>query len=346
MAESSNTIGNTEAAERTPSPRPAKLGKLPLTFWGATTRLTKQSIVAVALLLCILVSLDDLALASRSQASLQTESIPAPRPGNVGDRPEPVSSRPLYDFADIWDDVQESDIDFNLRRLLNLGLPTVVVAQAQEMDAGQTAAYASELRSEWRVESREGADDGLLILIVVDPGGRNATRSALSWGENALPNNGLDQRIAQGIEDSWLSENLEEGRTFEGVLFTLRRFNYYSEYEPPQPGPLSERQALVRTGMAWASPALALVAIAPFVMTRTGTRAGGPWNPATNGRLGVWIPALAGAAMAPIAVWSQSEIGVFTAIILLVVSVLGWALDDPAYAGARRRDNMEEGIPS
>lgn len=249
-----------------------------------------------------------------------------PAPGAIG-QPEP--GKRLYDMANVLDNGQEWQIEQDAARLTRHGIPAMVIVRDDDISNAAMASLAADVRREWGVETAPGADDGLVLLVAV-PAGEDATaRAVVSWGERALPHNGVNVETAGGIEEAWLEANLAEGRVYEAIDHTLRRLVYHAIYDPAPQAPLSDTQAAARSLVSVAGPLLALAVIAAAGARWLGRSRSAPIDRALQ-----WAaPALA-LAIAALAVWAHSGWGVAAAVSMLAVWAAEWIRRDPA-RGAR-----------
>jgi uncharacterized membrane protein YgcG len=237
--------------------------------------------------------------------------------------PLPLESKRLYDMANRLDNGQEWQIEMDAARLTSHGIPTLIVVQAGDMTPQAAEAFAADVRRSWDVESRPGADDGLVMLVIADASDATRVFTTMSWGANALPHFGVTETTAARIQAAWMQPNLAEGRIYEAIDHTLRRLIYHAIYDPAPQAPLSDAQSAVRGIISAVSPVLALLAVALAFARRGRTDRG------------VMLPVgalLAASSIASLAVWSRSEWGILAALVVLGVAIAGWLRPGP---GAR-----------
>lgn len=281
---------------------------------------------------CLAVALTCVLLATLVTDTVATEESPAdagPRPGAIGDPVAPIASKHLYDMADLLTNDQEAWIERDASRLERFGIQAVILVQVSDMTPEEATAFAADVRSQWDVASSPGANDGLVMLVVADTSEDRNVFTVMSWGDAALPHFGIDEGVADAIHSAWFDSYVQDGQMYEGIVYSLRRLIYHSIYEPAPIAPLTDPQSTVRTVTSWASPMLAIAALA-LIARRLGHR-GGSNRPPSPGRekLAPWGLPAATIVVAALAVWSQSEIGVASATVLLALSAFDWARRGP-----------------
>ncbi|HEV2129322.1 MAG TPA: TPM domain-containing protein, partial [Thermomicrobiales bacterium] len=265
--------------------------------------------------------------ASSSARQVPTDEVApeeGPRPGAIGEPTAPVSSKHLYDTANLLNDAQEAKIEADTSRLQRFGLPVVILVQLNELSPNEASAFAAEVRRQWAVETEPGADDGLVMLVSINTVAGSIS-TTLSWGENALPNDGLNDALAATIDSEWLDAAIAESQLYEGILFSLRRMIYHSIYAPAPPAPLTTVQRITNATVDVVGPLLGLTGIAIAVAAlrfRASQRAPAP--------VLVWSVGAAAVLVAVAAVWSRSGWGAAASIALLGSTAVLWVARDPA----------------
>ncbi len=264
-------------------------------------------------------------------ASTAAQEVPneEPAPGSVGQPAEPVASRHLYDYANLLDDGQEASIETDADRLQRFGIPAVILVQASDMTPDDAVAYASEIGTQWSVESSPGAADGLVMLVIVDLSEEKHVFTVMAWGENALPSFGVNQEVARTIHERWLDGYAQQGYIYEGILYSLRRLVYHSIYDPAPEGELSGPLAVLHRIVSWLAPIVGLAGVAATLAR---------WSrwldlPAIEGRnldlALMWAMPVLAIVIAALAVWTESGTGVLSALALGVIATAGWLRRDP-----------------
>jgi uncharacterized membrane protein YgcG len=254
---------------------------------------------------------------------------PGPRPGAMGAPPLPLDQKRLYDVANVLDNAQEAQIESEATRLARHGMPSLIIVQAGAIPVADAEAFAADTRRAWAVESAPGADDGLVVVVTVDPDAENGASAVLSWGDNALPHFGVNRETAGEIQRAWLDPYLASAQYFEGIDYSLRRIIYHTIYDPAPQAALSGARATLDTVVTWVAPVIAVGGIALAAMA---------WRPSDGARRDVldaivrWATPAAAAIIAVLAVWTRSGLGAMAALLLLAIAVTAWVRRDPANA--------------
>ncbi len=255
-----------------------------------------------------------------------------PKPGAVGEPVAPMEIKRIYDMADLLNDEQVASLERDAARLRRFDLPVIIIVQFNELSAEAAQTFAVEIRRAWGVESEAGADDGMVMLVSVNTS-EGGISTVLSWGEDALPNYGVDDVVAASIKEEWLDRHIADGQLFEGILFSLRRFLYHSIYSPAPQEPLTTSQRLTGTGISVAGPIIALGSIVLAGWWHVKRSVDG--TAARFMLLGV--PAMS-LGIAVVSIWARSGWGISAALVLLVLTAALWVERDPA-RGLPSRDN-------
>jgi hypothetical protein len=257
---------------------------------------------------------------------------PGPEPGAIGQPVAPLAEKRVYDMANLLNNAQEASIETDAARLARFGVPVVVIVQLSTMSPEQAAAFAADVRRQWRVETRPGADDGLIMLVsVADTEEQQGIVTTMSWGDNALPHFGITATTSAQIQNAWLDRYIDNGYLYEGILFTLRRLVYHSIYDPAPQAALTGVRAALGTAMSLIGPLLAIVAVPLAAWRWTHGRPGRAARDLPDLALTWGVPALA-LAVAALAVIGHSRWGVAAALALLAVAAVDWVARDPRRA--------------
>jgi uncharacterized membrane protein YgcG len=141
----------------------------------------------------------------------------------------------VHDTTDILTMAQEQSMEGELTRARGLGVEALVYTRMSDDSATESQAFADRLRVEWGVDSGDGADDGFVYLITVNPAAPDTNSILISTGANTLPIRQLDQSTMQGILDTEMAPQIEEGEFNQALLFGVRRVLNHADYSPPAP---------------------------------------------------------------------------------------------------------------
>ncbi|HYH11333.1 MAG TPA: hypothetical protein VD789_03170 [Thermomicrobiales bacterium] len=262
-----------------------------------------------------------------------------PLPGAIGQPVQPIDSKHLYDQANLLTNDEEAKVELDAARLHRFGIPALILLQVSDMAPEEASAFAAEVREGWGVESAPGANDGLVMVVVADTSEEQNAYTVMSWGDDAFPHFGIDASVADGVHREWLDAYVQDGQVYEGILFSLRRLVYHSIYEPAPAPPLTDTQETVRTLVSWTAPLVAIAAVAAtFAYWNRGR---GNRLPSGASEFVTWGIPVATIIVAAAAVWSHSEPGIGSAIVLLAMTAIGWVRRDPAV----QREVPQGGMP-
>lgn len=141
---------------------------------------------------------------------------------------------------------QRIELANDAQRLTNHGIPTIVVVRESAETRDQSQAVAGALRIDRGVESRGGADDGMVMLVTTDPASPRSGSVVLSFGRNALPKGGLTADSAESVYERVIAPRLARGRLYSALHVGIREIIYLETYIPKARPPMtdSERIAL------------------------------------------------------------------------------------------------------
>jgi uncharacterized membrane protein YgcG len=179
------------------------------------------------------------------------------------------------------------------------GAPTVVYLQAEDADRDETEQDARALMDAWGVGSAPGTDDGLVVLLNLDP---DDLRDGEIWIEGGTAHteggNLPPSELARILDDAVLPE-LRDDRTAAGIVAGLDQVANSLQFSPPPPPPPS---AFERWSRDFARIPLNLIAgvlgagLALFAAKRWQSRpSAAPALPPTTVPPGDLSPAVAGA---------------------------------------------------
>src|SRR5688500_650927 len=82
---------------------------------------------------------------------------------------QPEPGRRVYDRAGILTTAEVERLEERATTTTATGAPTIVYLRRQDADAEETVVDAAELMEAWAVESAPGANDGLVLVLNIDP---------------------------------------------------------------------------------------------------------------------------------------------------------------------------------
>lgn len=246
----------------------------------------------------------------------------------------PDTSHAVFDPYRILTSDQATSLAGDAGRLKGAGLPTLVYIRISLNNQAQSQQFATSLvEKPGMVESSNGAQDGLVVLVSIPPGAPQKGNIAIAYGKNALPVNGLDAATIQQIDDRGMIPRMAQGDVFQALQFGLRQFNYVVAYTPYAVPRLSSTARTIGGWLSIGAPLLAGLTILLLVAS-VGARRRRPAGAGWRRWLARWWPGvLAGAFWAifiPLSVYARSRIGVFAAAAVIA------ALLVDAWGGAHR----------
>jgi len=175
-----------------------------------------------------------------------TSPVFAQDSGNDGattlpDRPDNREIR-VFDNAGVLEEEDRESFEGDLARARGLGLEFLIYTRVSTDSSDQSQRFADQLRSEWAVETSDGADDGIVYVITLPESGAETGIVTMSTGENTFPIRQMDAETLQRIVDSEVAPRVEEGNFLEALYFGIRPVINYAEYTPPDPEPRTSRQ--------------------------------------------------------------------------------------------------------
>lgn len=310
-----------------------------------TRRRRKLSSGLVHLMLA-LIALGSL-LAVSWPPSTSSATVPNPAPGLAmrgatqtdhpfGEPTGPLSERHVYDLANALSDDEIVTIESDANRLQRFALPALILTVNADTTPDQASAIAESVRRDWNVETSQGADDGLALIIWIPISDQGSAFATLSWGANALPHDAIDRAVVEQIEQRWIDPWLAEPDVFEAATYGLRRLIYHAIYDPAPAAPLSQRQEAAQTIIRWSAPMMVIGLVALRVAVpdwRVG--AGAPRHPAWLQEISAFVPAF---LLGPLSVWAHSTVGIVGTAVLLLVALVGWMRRDPGHTASGTLD--------
>lgn len=191
-------------------------------------------------------------------ARLQADDVPERNPNRTGG---------VYDTVDILTRSQEQSIQTDIDRAARLGIEMLVYTRMSDDSAEESQVFADRLNAEWNVESAEGANDGLVYLVTVNPRAPETNSVVISAGEAALPIRQFGEDDLQRILETDIAPEVADGQFNTAIQFGLRQVLNAAEYSPPAPEPLSAaQQALNKAATIMGAALLQYAVLGYFVV--------------------------------------------------------------------------------
>lgn len=213
---------------------------------------------------------------------------------------------------------QRIEIADDAQRLTNHGLPTIVVLRESTESRDRSQATADQLRVDQGVESRDGADDGMVMLVTIDPDSPRSGSVVLSFGRNALPKGGLTEASVEDVHERVMTPRLERNKLYSALHVGIREIIYQETYIPEARQPLTDSARTVRGTVNLLGPLALVGSAAGFVLAgRSRSGSGTSGNTRSPGFVRTAIIVGLGAVLLFFAaVVARSTIGVASAALL------------------------------
>ncbi len=161
------------------------------------------------------------------------------------------------------------------------GIPwAVAVVNGATIEPGvEPQAYAETLFSDLEVESRDGADDGMLMVVVIPEEDHTATTVHFAVGEAFYPKGGITPERLQWIVDVQMAPMIADNTIGDAIIEGATWVEWMQLFQPaPNPPPTNLEMGLQRllhpvgsVAVAGLTLLIAGAAIAVSVLTRRGT---------------------------------------------------------------------------
>ncbi|MEJ7838769.1 MAG: hypothetical protein WKF81_08130 [Thermomicrobiales bacterium] len=161
--------------------------------------------------------------------------------------PKPERFDRVYDVAGDLDKSQYDRFHYDVGRLWNHDLPTVIYIRNSIADEASSQMFADEMRDTWDLETAPGADDGLVLLVTIRPTFPYSAILTYSYGSNTLPTGQMTAETLDTVREQEANPRLKVGNVNGGLTYALRRIIYYTEYTAPFPDALTDRQETVKS---------------------------------------------------------------------------------------------------
>jgi len=222
-------------------------------------RITRASLLAI----WSLVALAILAMPDAEAAPAPESSTSRAATGQMDEVPERIPGREgnVYDTVDILTESQEDSIQNDLDRASWLGVEILVYTRMSDDSAAESQDFADQLNAQWNIESADGANDGIVYLVTVNPADPESNSIAISTGDQALPIRQLDRTTLQEILETEMAPAIDEGEFNTAIQYGVRRVLNYREYTPADVAPLTDMQQTFNTAASILGAGLVQVAI-------------------------------------------------------------------------------------
>lgn len=236
----------------------------------------------------------------------------------------PESTTFVYDEARVLASTEVERHQFDLGRLWEAGIPTIIYTRRSNDSREQAVAFADRLREEWALESSPGADDGIVMLVSLHESSRAENALVLSIGANALPINQLTSETLQEIRDREMQPAFRRNEINLALSFGVRRMLYYEGYTPPDPLPLTDRQLTARALAPGALLLTGLLALVTPLIQRRRAPSRNRWRSILRSR-GLYRAGIAGllTLASGLALYGRSASWLVAAVLGGIVLMLG-----------------------
>lgn len=247
--------------------------------------------------------------------------------------PRPAKLPFFYDPEGIYDEGQARTLARDAKLLQSSEIPMLVyvrVTNGEDATLETAQDFADSIRKDWSVESASGADDGLVLLYSHVPGDGAASTVVASWGAHTFDNSGLTPEYIQSVISGDVRALLDQGHSFEALVYGMREIRYAGIYFPPQPEPLTGVRATLHNALSWVAPItlgvtiIAMLAISLRHAQDKRMPAYRIWRLAT-------IAGLVAVVIATLSVIGESTIGIVCALLIVaILAVQAWLWTHPS----------------
>ena len=178
--------------------------------------------------------------------------------------PKPAKFDRVYDLPGRLDKEQFDRFHYDIGRLWDDGLPSLIYIRTSSADEAQSQYFADQLRATWNIESTPGADDGIVFLITIRESVPKTALLSLSYGSNVFPVGQMTIDDLNNMLDTEANPRFNVGNVNGGMTFALRRILYAIEYTAPYP---AERTTLQNVAHAISVPLSALAVFGVLALT-------------------------------------------------------------------------------
>lgn len=241
-----------------------------------------------------------------------THAQPAPRPETL-----PV----FFDPDHVYNEAQTSTLARDAQLLQSSKIPTVVyvrIATPDEAGSDKAGEFARDIRLDWQVETKDGADDGLVLLYSHVPDNPAASSVVASWGNSTFAHSGLGPAYIESVLSGDVRALLDQGHPFEALVYGIRELRYAGIYFPPTPAPLTGARKVLHNAINLAGPALVAIVTAICVFISWNARHARAVPSRRRWQL-VSVAGIVVVLLSALSVIGQSRIGIASAALILVV---------------------------
>lgn len=231
---------------------------------------------------------------------------------------------------------QRVELADDAQRLTNHGLPTIIVLRESTAPRALSQDDADKLRLDRGVESSPGADDGMVMLVTINPSFPRSSSIVFSFGENALPKGGLTRASVEDVYERAMLPRLQRNRLYSALRVGIRQIIYLETYIPEARPPLTSSQQTLREAVDLLGPLVLVGSAAGFLLTgrslpRSQSFAGKRRSMFVRTAL---IVGLGAVLLFGLAVIARSTIGVASAVLVTLLIVSQAAIERLAASAA------------
>lgn len=285
-------------------------------------------------LIALLVSM----LALAAPFAVAAQETPPPKPEDV----------PFFvNATDLFTEEQLQALRRDGELLQSTEIPTLVYVRevnAAEADPASAQSFANDLRHEWDIESSNGADDGLVLLVSWVAEDPQASTAVFSYGRATFEGSGLTPESIQETIDTSVASLIDQGHPFETLIYLMRETRYTGIYAPPPPPPIEGAARAVHDALMWFGPGLASAAAVILI-----TLSMQFWRERPAPRQ-IWT--IAGATIGAsvllwrVSVYAQSRVGVASALIVVaLLALFTWLWTHKPFTSRHARPIRTRAVP-
>lgn len=237
----------------------------------------------------------------------------------------------VEDPDEILTPAQASVLAEDAHRLTVHGIPTMIVLRESDQSPEGSAEYADRLRTDKRLETAPGADDGMLFLVTKTAETRQrSTFLTISYGARTLPKGGLNESSLEEVHQRFIRPRMRFGLVSDALKIGIRKIIYLETYYPDPSPPLTAAQKAARSLLSVAAPILSLAGIVSVVTSWLFSRLRLRRRHRETRRryvVAIVLAAFLVIALAVLSVYSQSTPGIVAVIVnSLMIVGHGWLL--------------------